>query len=114
MTTTPNPGALIALGVKKAGCMAHARRKFFDLTTQPKSQIASEALEAVGELYGIEREAAELDIDARQRLRDVKARPLLERLHAWLLARRTQVPNGSGIARAISRRGSTGTGPLRT
>ena len=23
------------------------------------------------------------------------------RLHAWLLARRTQVPNGSGIARAI-------------
>ena len=110
MTTTPNPGALIALRVKEAGCMAHARRKFFDLTTQEKSQ----ALEAVGELYGIEREAAELDIDARQRLRDVKARPLLERLHAWLLARRTQVPNGSGIARAISRRSSTGTGPLRT
>ena len=24
-----------------------------------------------------------------------------QRLHAWLLARRTQVPNGSGIARAI-------------
>ena len=90
--------------------MAHARRKFFDLTTQEKSQ----ALEAVGELYGIEREAAELDIDARQRLRDVKARPLLERLHAWLLARRTQVPNRSDIARAISRRSSTGTGPLRT
>lgn len=110
MTTTPNPGALIALRVKEAGCMAHARRKFFDLTTQEKSQ----ALEAVGELYGIEREAAELDIDARQRLRDVKARPLLERLHARLLARRTQVPNGSGIARAISRRSSTGTGPLRT
>ena len=110
MTTTPNPGALIALRVKEAGCMAHARRKFFDLTTQAKSQ----ALEAVGELYGIEREAAELDIDARQRLRDVKARPLLERLHAWLLARRTQVPNRSDIARAISRRSSTGTGPLRT
>ncbi len=42
-----------------------------------------------------------LDIDARQRLREAKARPMLERLHAWLLARRTQVPNGSGIARAI-------------
>lgn len=27
--------------------------------------------------------------------------PILERLHAWLLQRRTQVPNGSGIARAI-------------
>lgn len=41
------------------------------------------------------------NIDARQRLWDVKARPILERLHAWLLALRTQVPNGSGIARAI-------------
>ncbi|CAH1748190.1 protein of unknown function [Thauera humireducens] len=49
----------------------------------------------------VEREAAELDIDARQRLRQAKARPILERLHAWLLTRRTQVPNGSGIARAI-------------
>ncbi len=93
--------ALIAQGVREAGCMAHARRKFFDLTAQGQSQIASEAAEVIGELYGIEREAAELDIDARQRLRDVKARPILERLHAWLLARRTQVPNGSGIARAI-------------
>ncbi|MCL4759544.1 MAG: IS66 family transposase [Rhodocyclaceae bacterium] len=93
--------ALIAQGVREAGCMAHARRKFFDLTTQGQSQIASEALDAIGELYGIEREAVDLDIDARQSLRDVKARPILERLHAWLLARRTQVPNGSGIARAI-------------
>jgi transposase len=93
--------ALIALGVTEAGCMAHARRKFFDLAAQGQSQIASEALEAIGQLYGVEREAAELDIDARQRLREAKARPILERLHAWLLQRRTQVPNGSGIARAI-------------
>ena len=92
---------LIAQGVTEAGCMAHARRKFFDLAAQGQSQIASEALEAIGQLYGIEREALELDIDARQRLREAKARPVLEHLHAWLLARRTQVPNGSGIARAI-------------
>ena len=82
--------ALIALGVTEAGCMAHARRKFFDLTAQGQSQIASEALEAIGQLYGVEREAAELDIDARQRLRELRARPILESLHAWLLARRTQ------------------------
>jgi len=81
--------------------MAHARRKFFDLAAKGQSQIANEALEAIGQLYGVEREALELDIDARKRLRDVKARPILERLHAWLLARRTQVPNGSGIARTI-------------
>ena len=32
-----------------------------------EGQIASGRSEAVSELYGIEREAAELDIDARQR-----------------------------------------------
>ena len=65
--------ALIAQGVKEAGCMAHARRKFFDLTAHGQSHIASEALELIGQLYGIEREAAELDIDARQRLRMAQA-----------------------------------------
>ena len=72
--------ALIAQGVREAGCMAHARRKFFDLAAQ--GQIASEVLETIGQLYGVEREAAELDVDARRRLREAKARPLLERLHA--------------------------------
>ena len=93
--------ALIARGVKEAGCMAHARRKFFDLANQGQSQIAGEALEAIGQLYGVEREAVELNTDARQRLRRAQARPILERLHTWLLQRRTQVPNGSAIARAI-------------
>ena len=46
-----------------AGCMAHARRKFFDLTDQGKSQIASEALDLIAQLYGIEREVVEPDID---------------------------------------------------
>jgi transposase len=93
--------ALIAQGVIEAGCMAHARRKFFDLTVQGQSQVAVEALDTIGELYAIEREAAELDAQARQHLRQEQARPILERLHGWLLQRRGQVPNGSAIARAI-------------
>lgn len=44
---------LIAQGVTEAGCMVHARRKFFDLAAQGQSQIASEALEAIGQLYGV-------------------------------------------------------------
>ena len=93
--------ALLAQGVTEAGCMAHARRKFFDLTIQGQSQIAHEALEAIGKLYSIEREAVECDTQVRQRLRQDQARPVLDQLHTWLLARRTQVPNGSAIARAI-------------
>ena len=52
-------------------------------------------------LYGIEREVAELDPDEPLRLRQERSSPILERLHAWLLKQRTEVPNGSSIARAI-------------
>jgi transposase len=37
--------------------MAHARRKFHPLHKTLRSEIAAEALELFGALYGIEREA---------------------------------------------------------
>lgn len=49
---------LFAQGVTEAGCLAHARRKFFDLQAQQQSPIAGEALEHLQQLYRIEREAA--------------------------------------------------------
>jgi transposase len=36
---------LLTMGVTEAGCLAHARRKFFDLWANHKSQLAEEALE---------------------------------------------------------------------
>ena len=93
--------ALIAKGVTEAGCMAHARRKFFELQEHGQSQIAGEALERIAALYAIEQEARELEPDARQTLREARARPLLEDLKAWLLACRGKIPNGSSSARAI-------------
>ena len=46
-----------ANGVTEIGCMAHARRKFFDLYVAGKSQIAEQAIELIGQLYQVEREA---------------------------------------------------------
>lgn len=93
--------ALLANGLTEAGCMAHARRKFFDLHSQNQSQIAGEALELFGRLYGIEREVAELDVDERLRIRQEKAQPIADELHAWLTQQRQRVPQGSATARAI-------------
>ena len=93
--------ALLADGVTEAGCMAHARRKFFELHVNHQSQIAGEALEFFGQLYGVEREVAELDDEARWRLRQEKAKPILDLLYRWLTTHRQQVPNGSSIAKAI-------------
>lgn len=93
--------ALLAEGVTEAGCMAHARRKFFELHANHQSQIAGEALEFFGQLYGVEREVAELSDEARWRIRQEKAKPILDLLHRWLTTHRQKVPNGSSIAKAI-------------
>ncbi len=93
--------ALMANGVTEAGCMAHARRKFFDLHTNHRSQIAGEALQFFGRLYEIEREAADLEGEVRHRLRQEKAKPIADTFHAWLTAQRQKVPNGSATAKAI-------------
>ena len=93
--------ALFAQGVTEAGCMAHARRKFFDLHVNHSSQIAAAALPFFAHLYRIEQQVADLDADARRRRRQAEARPIIDALHAWLSAQRQKVPSGSSIARAI-------------
>ena len=88
-------------GVQEGGCMAHARRKFFDLHKANKSQIAADAMAYIGQLYEIEREAKDLEPDPRRQIRQDKAAPIADALHAWLLMQRARVPNGSGTAAAI-------------
>ncbi len=93
--------ALIADGITEAGCMAHARRKFFGLHANNQSQIAQQALVYIQKLYQVEREVAELAPDERQRIRQERAKPILDELHDWLTRHRLQVPNGSSTAKAI-------------
>lgn len=93
--------ALIAKGVTEAGCMAHARRKFFDLHANGQSQIAAQALNYIQKLYVIEREVAEIGPDERQRIRQEQAQPLLDEFHEWLTRHRLLVPNGYHPASAM-------------
>jgi transposase len=93
--------ALIASGVTEVGCLAHARRKFFDLHAASKSQIAGLALEQFARVYDIEREAKDLDIHQRQEVRQHKAKPVLDALHQWMTLQRQKVPNGSATAKAL-------------
>lgn len=88
-------------GVTEVGCMAHARRKFHDLWANHKSAVAQEALTFFGALYDIERVASELDADQRQRLRELKSRPIADTLHQWLTLQRQIASDGTAIAKAI-------------
>ena len=61
--------ASFELGATEVGCMAHARRKFFDLHVANKSQLAEQALHSIGGLYEVERYAKEMSDEDRWRLR---------------------------------------------
>jgi hypothetical protein len=83
------------------GCLAHARRKFFDLHKAHQSPMALEALNRIAVLYAIEAEGKDLSIEARKSLRAEKSLPQLTALYAWLLATRAQTASGGGSAKAL-------------
>lgn len=93
--------ALFTQGVTEVGCMAHARRKFFELHAANQSAVAAEALQRIAELYEIESRGRTLTCEARQQLRTGEAAVKLQALHQWLLSTRPGVANGSGLARAM-------------
>ena len=93
--------ALFAHGVIELGCLAHARRKFFDLYAANQSPVAKEALDRIGKLYAIEQAGRDLDTGARQTLRRNEAKPLLNECFEWLIATRRKTADGSALAKAI-------------
>ena len=92
---------LIASGVTEVGCLAHARRKFFDLHAANKSQIAGFALEQFARVYVIERQVKELDTAQRTAVRQKQSKPVLAALQQWMLLQRQKVPDSSATAKAL-------------
>ncbi len=93
--------ASFGAAITEVGCMAHARRKFFDLHVSNKSEIAQQALVYIGQLYEVEREAKNLSVDERSRMRRDKSKRLVDALHQWMLLQRQRVTHGTATARAL-------------
>jgi hypothetical protein len=93
--------ALFTQGVTELGCLAHARRKFFDLNAAQANPIAQEALARIAALYAIETQGRDMPVEQRTQLRQEQAQPQLQALHDWLLQTRVTVANGGGTAKAI-------------
>ena len=88
-------------GVTEVGCMAHARRKFFDLFENNKSPMAKQAMEFIGQLYEIEREVKELSCEERLAIRQTRSKPVAQLMYKWLMAHRPQISDGSAGAKAM-------------
>jgi transposase len=93
--------ALFASGVTELACLAHVRRKFFELHAANGSPIAAEALQRIAALYAIEQQATGMASAERLQLRQRHAKPALAELHAWLLTTLRSVATGSGTGKAI-------------
>lgn len=93
--------ALFAAGPTELACLAHIRRKFFDVHAASGSPVAEEALRRIAVLYAVEQQGAGQDPPQRLALRQQLAIPALAELHAWLLASQRTVAPGSGTAKAI-------------
>ena len=89
------------LGCIELACLAHARRKFFDLHHANQSPMAQEALQRISALYAIEAEGKALSIEARQQLRRDKSLPQLQAFHDWLVNTRLGIANGGTSAKAM-------------
>jgi len=93
--------ALFRAGVTELGCWAHGRRKFFEQHQASGSLIAKEALDRIGELYGIEEACRTMDAQARYAYRQHHAQPQLTALKTWLDEQRRTVLGNSGTANAM-------------
>jgi transposase len=88
--------------ITEAGCLAHARRKFFELFAANKSHIAHAALEQFRAIYAIEAQLQDIAPDERLQRRKSDIKPLMDKLKQWLLDHKIKVPEGSGTMKAIN------------
>lgn len=66
-------------------CWAHARRAFYDMArTAPTPGLAQDALNWIGQIYGIEREIRGRSPPERARQRQQRTRPILRQFRRWL------------------------------
>jgi len=89
------------ISFRRAGCMAHARRKFVEAARGGDTR-AEEAVRLIGKLYEVEKEAREAGLDhaALQKVREEKSRPILDELRAWLANSLAVLPK-SPLGKAI-------------
>ncbi len=89
-------------GVLPIGCWAHARRKFEEALSEDKAR-ASYALEQIGLLYEVERQAdgQNLSFDERAELRSRLAYPIMVTFEKWLFNEIPKVLPKGRIGKAI-------------
>ncbi len=97
LTRRSRPDGAVTL----AFCLAHARRKYFEVFVATGCLIAAEALRRIGAIYEIETRIRGTSAENRVAVRQAEALPLVEALKPWLMDRLTEISVNSPPAKAI-------------
>jgi transposase len=84
--------------IAEVACMAHVRRKFFDIHAANGSTIAREALDRIAALYAVENDIRGAPPDQRRNERQARAGPLLDALRTWFEATLPKLSRKSDLA----------------
>lgn len=87
--------------VREVACMAHIRRKFFDIHAAQGSSVAAEALRRIAQLYKIEDEVRGEPPDRRRAIRQARSSPIFDDLEVWLQNQLGKISGKSPLAEAI-------------
>jgi transposase len=94
-------GVVVGNDITRAGCWAHARRKFVD-AEKSHPQIAAEAVGWIKRLYAKEERGKALDVAARLELRKQESTPILSSLKDRLFAWRDQLLPKHPMSEAVN------------
>lgn len=95
-------------GVELVGCWAHARRNFIKVinarSSKSKTGLADVAIEYIGNLYQIEKQAREKELRPEEiyQLRQENTKPILDEFYKWLLAKVDLTPPKGLLGKAIN------------
>ena len=94
-------GVVAGNAITRAGCWSHARRKLVD-AEKVAPEIAEEAVELIGALFRVERQAKDFSVEQRLELRRDKSAPVLAKLREKLLGWKEQLLPKHPMAEAIN------------
>lgn len=88
--------------ITEAACMAHARRKIHDVHARAPTDITTEALQRIGELYAIEAKVRGCSAEQRLAARKTRAAPLMQSLYDWIQQQMKTLSRHSDTAKAFA------------
>ena len=94
-------GVVVGNDITRAGCWAHARRKFVDAEKTHPS-IAAKAVGIIRQLYAVEEQAKNMNIEERLALRQAQSQPILNHLRDRLWVWKDQLLPKHPMAEAVN------------